>query len=388
MQNFIYDIDTKIYFGKNQLDNLIIELNNLGAKKPLIVYGGGSIKANGIYQKIIMLLKSAGLLWEELAGVQPNPRVETVEEGIKICREKNCDIILAVGGGSSIDTAKLIATAVFYPAEAWDIVKAPNKIVDALPIITVVTMAATGSEMNTIAVISNMKTKEKIGTRHPLMRPKVSFLDPTYTFTVSKYQTAAGVVDIMSHVLENYFSRYRASFIQDKMCEGLLQACIKYGPIALQTPNNYEARANLMWAASWAINGSLSLGKADPWSCHSIEHQLSAYYDITHGVGLAIIIPHWMEYVLSEETLDKFYEYGTNVWNIDAGLDKESVARMAIAKTRQFFSALGMPEKLHELDVSETYFEEMSEKAATLPLKTAYVALSSEDINKIYRAAL
>ena len=388
MQNFIYDIDTKIYFGKNQIENLPEVLKKITAKKILIVYGGGSIKVNGIYDKIINLLENASISFEEIPGVQPNPRITTVEDGVKICREKDCGAVLAIGGGSSIDTAKLIATAVYYNGSAWDIVKEPNKITQALPLITVVTMAATGSEMNSIAVISNLETKEKIGTRHQLMRPKVSFLDPSYTFTVSKYQTAAGSVDIMSHVLENYFSRHNGSFIQDKMCEGLLKACIKYGPIAIQEPKNYEARANLLWAASWAINGSLSLGKTDPWSCHSIEHQLSAYYDITHGVGLAIIIPHWMDYVLGDCTLDKFCEYAINVWDLDENLDRITLAKTGIIKTREFFTSLGMPTKLHELNIDEKHIKIMAQKAATPALEQAYVSLNKEDVEKIYQAAL
>ena len=388
MQNFIYDIATQVYFGKNQIENLPAALIRVKAKKILLVYGGGSIKRNGIYEQITRILEQAGVIWQELSAIQPNPRVSTVELGVKICRAENCEAVLAVGGGSCIDAAKLIATAVFYRGPAWDIVKDPGKISRALPIVTVVTMAATGSEMNTIAVISNWDTKEKIGTRHELMRPQVSFLDPTYTFSVDKYQTAAGVVDIMSHILENYFSRHNESFIQDKMCEGLLKACIKYGPLAIEQPDNYEARANLMWAASWAINGSLSLGKADPWSCHSIEHQLSAYYDITHGAGLAIIIPHWMEFVLNKTTREKFAEYGVNVWDIDSTLAKDEIAKLAILRTKLFFAKLGMPKKLRDLEIDAQYFTEMSEKAATAALKNAYVSLDKNDVFKIYQLAL
>ena len=224
---------------------------------------------------------------------------------MEICKKEKIDVVLAAGGGSAIDCAKVVAAGAYYDGDSWDIVLDPHKICKVLPIVTILTLAATGSEMNKNAVISDMSSNDKIGTGHWNMIPKVSILDPTYMYTLPPIQTAAGTADIMSHIIENYFKREKEAFVQDRIAEGLLEACIKYCPIALKDPENYEARANLMWASTLALNGLCGAGKGGSWSCHSIEHQLSAYYDITHGVGLAIIIPEWMRYVLNEETIDK-----------------------------------------------------------------------------------
>lgn len=384
MLNFIYYVPTKIYFGKGQIQNLVPAIKEAGGSKVLMVYGGGSIKNSGLYTTITAMLADNGIGLVELGGTQPNPRIDGVREGVRLCREHGVDLILAVGGGSSIDASKAIAAAACYDGDAWDIVKDPSKIKAALPLVAVLTLAATGSEMNSIAVISNEETNDKIGTRHDLMRPKASIMDPEYTYSVSKYQTASGVADIMAHVFENYFSRHTGGFMQDRMAEALLKTCIKYGPIAYNEPHNYEARANLLWAGSFAINGTLSMGKADPWSCHAIDHQLGARYDIAHGVGLAMIYPHWMEYVLSEATQDKFYEFGVNVWGIDPLLDKMTVARAAIAELKAFYKALGLPLKLSEVNIGEELFAEMAEKAAAPILRDAYVPLCKEDIYKIF----
>lgn len=384
MLNFTYYVPTKIYFGKGQIANLVPALREAGARKVLMVYGGGSIKRSGLYDTITNMLAAHGISWVELGGIPPNPRIEGVREGVRLCHEHGIDLILAVGGGSSIDAAKVIAAAACYDGDAWDIVKEPSKITAALPLVTILTLAATGSEMNSIAVITNEVTNDKIGTRHDLMRPKASIMDPEYTYSVSKYQTASGVADIMAHIFENYFSRHSGGYLQDRMAEALLKTCIKYGALAYNEPNNYEARANLLWAGSFAINGTLSMGKADPWSCHPIDHQLGARYDIAHGVGLAMIYPHWMEYVLSESTLNKFYEFGVNVWGINPDLDKMSVAKAAIEELKLFFKSIALPLKLSEVNIDGELFEEMAEKIAVPVLQNAYVPLAKEDILKIF----
>lgn len=384
MLNFIYYVPTKIYFGKGQIEKLVQAIQEAGGSKVLMVYGGGSIKSSGLYDTITGMFKQHGIGWVELGGTPPNPRIEGVREGARLCREHGVDLVLGVGGGSSIDAAKVISAAACYDGDAWELVKDPSKIKAALPLVTVLTLAATGSEMNSIAVITNEATNDKIGTRHDLMRPKASIMDPEYTYSVSKYQTASGVADIMAHIFENYFSRHTGGYMQDRMAEALLKTCIKYGPIAYNEPNNYEARANLLWAGSFAINGTLSMGKADPWSCHAIDHQLGARYDIAHGVGLAMLYPHWMEYVLGDATLDKFYEFGVNVWGISPELDKMTVAKAAIAELKMFYQSLGLPLKLSEVNIGEELFEEMAAKAATPMLRDAYVALHKEDILKIF----
>lgn len=385
MENFVYSIPTKIYFGKGQICHIGEIVSDYG-KKALLVYGGGSIKRNGIYDDVVKYLKESNVSWCELSGVEPNPRITTVRKGVELCRKENIDVIVPIGGGSTIDCAKVIAGAVTYPNDAWDIVLDPSKIVSVLPIVSVLTLSATGSEMDTFAVISNMETNDKIGTGHEDMRPKASILDPSYTYSVSAYQTAAGTADIMSHILECYFSNVEG-YLQDRMAEGLLKTCIEYGVKAVQHPDDYEARANLMWTISWAINNFIKLGKDVAWTVHPMEHQLSAYYDITHGVGLAILTPHWMKYVLNENTVAKFKEYGVNVWGIDSEKDPFEIAEEAIQKTKDYFLAMGIPMTLKEVGIEdEKYFDVMAEKAAA-DLKGAYVELTKEDVKKIYQMA-
>ncbi|URZ03256.1 iron-containing alcohol dehydrogenase [Clostridium felsineum] len=362
MLSFDYSIPTKIFFGKGKIDVLGKEIKKYGSKV-LIVYGGGSIKRNGIYDRTASILKENNIDFYELSGVEPNPRITTVKKGIDICKEKNIELVLAIGGGSTIDCAKVIAAGVNYDGDPWDIVKNPSKIEKVLPIASILTLAATGSEMDQIAVISNMDTNEKIGVGHEDMRPKFSVLDPTYTFTVPENQTAAGTADIMSHTFESYFSGVEGAYLQDGIAEAILRTCIKYGKIAMEKPNDYEARANLMWASSLAINGLLSLGKDRKWCCHPIEHELSAYYDITHGVGLAILTPNWMEYILNDDTLHKFVDYGVNVWGIDRKKDSYEIAREAIKNTRKYFDSLGIPSKLREVGIGEEKLELMANRA-------------------------
>lgn len=385
MENFVYSIPTKIYFGQGQICHIGEIVSDYG-KKALLVYGGGSIKRNGIYDDVVKYLKESNVSWCELSGVEPNPRITTVRKGVELCRKENIDVIVPIGGGSTIDCAKVIAGAVTYPNDAWDIVLDPSKIVSVLPIVSVLTLSATGSEMDTFAVISNMETNDKIGTGHEDMRPKASILDPSYTYSVSAYQTAAGTADIMSHILECYFSNVEG-YLQDRMAEGLLKTCIEYGVKAVQHPDDYEARANLMWTSSWAINNFIKLGKDVAWTVHPMEHQLSAYYDITHGVGLAILTPHWMKYVLNENTVAKFKEYGVNVWGIDSEKDPFEIAEEAIQKTKDYFLAMGIPMTLKEVGIEdEKYFDVMAEKAAA-DLKGTYVELTKEDVKKIYQMA-
>ncbi len=390
MDNFKFHAYTEILFGKGEIRHLRESVGKYG-KKVLLVYGGGSIKKNGIYEDIYKLLEGFDIY--ELKGVEPNPRIETVCQGVEICRKEKIDVVLAAGGGSVIDCAKVIAAGVYYEGDTWDIVLDSGKIKDALPIVTILTLAATGSEMNKTAVISDLKKNEKIGTAHWSMMPRTSILDPTYTYTLPPIQTAAGTADIMSHVFENYFKKEKGAFIQDRFSEGILEACLKYCPVALKEPENYEARANLMWASTMALNGLCGAGKGGAWSCHSIEHQLSAYYDITHGTGLAIITPKWMRYVLNEETVDKFCDYAVNVWHFEKISEKMedrfALANRAIDATERFFLECGIPASLTELGINEEKFEEMAEKATRGgKLETAYLPLNKEDVIKIYRMCL
>ena len=385
MENFVYTIPTTIYFGKGQAEHIGTIVKKYGSRA-LLVYGGGSIKKNGIYDTVTSRLREEGIPFEELSGVEPNPRIQTVRKGVEICREKKVDVVLPIGGGSTIDCAKAVAAGARYQGDPWDLVEDRTRIKEALPVIAVLTLSATGSEMDTFAVISDMEKREKLGTGSECMRPAASILDPSYTETVNAFQTASGTADMMSHIFEAYFSREKG-YMQDRMAEGLLKTCIEFGVKAVKEPEDYEARANLMWAGSWAINNFLRLGKDVDWSVHPMEHELSAFYDITHGAGLAILTPHWMEYVLSEATVDKFFEYAVNVWGVRPETDKWEGARTAIQKTAEYFKEMGLPSTLREVGIDETHLEEMARKAASHMGET-YVKLTAEDIVKIFRAAL
>lgn len=387
MENFTYYAPTKISFGEGQVAQLPELLAPYG-KKVLLAYGGGSIKKNGIYQQVIDLLAKAEAEVVELGGIEPNPRITTVREGVALCREHDIDVVLAVGGGSTIDCAKAIAAGVKYAGDPWDFTQNRALVQDALPLVTVLTMAATGSEMNMGAVITNLETNEKLGTGGPSMIPKASILDPTYTYTVSKWQTAAGAADMMSHLIESYFTVNDAD-VQDRLAEGLMKTVVKYAPIALAEPANYQARANLMWTSSLALNGLTRQGKQGVWSCHPIEHELSAYYDITHGVGLAIVTPRWMTHILNEDTVAKFVEYGENVWGINAdGRVPFEVAREAIQALTDCFASWGIPMTLPEVGIDKEKIRLMSEKAVehSAIADNAYVPLTADDVEAILLA--
>jgi alcohol dehydrogenase YqhD (iron-dependent ADH family) len=373
-------------FGKDQIDQLPEVMNDYG-KTVLLVYGGGSIKKNGIYDKVYELLEGWNII--ELAGVEPNPRITTVREGVRLCKENNVDVILAVGGGSTLDCSKVIAAGNYYDNDPWDLVLDGSLITKALPLVTILTLAATGSEMNKNAVISNLETNEKFGTASKFVIPQASILDPTYLYTLPAIQTAAGTADIMSHIFEAYFGKVKDAYIQDRFSEGILKACIKYCKIALQEPENYEARANLMWASSMALNGLTGSGKSHSWTCHPIEHELSAFYDITHGVGLAIVTPRWMRYILNEDTVEQFATYGHNVWDLPMEEDKFAVAHKAIDKTEEFFKEIGIPMTLKEVGIDDSKLDIMAEKAVRFGgLGDAFVSLTKEDVVNILKDCL
>lgn len=386
MLNFHYNIPTEIYFGKGQIDNLGSNLKKI-SDHVLLVYGGGSIKKIGLYDKVLEQLSAYHIAFQELAGVEPNPRIESVRKGVEIVRANDITCILAVGGGSTIDCAKIIASGACYDGDPWEQVLDSSKITKALPVVSVLTLSATGSEMDGFAVISDLEKNEKWGTGNDITKPVFSILDPEYTYSVSKEQTAAGTADIMSHTFENYFNQDKGAFLQGRFCEGILQTCIRYAPVTLKEPENYEARANLMWCSSMAINGIVSYGEGAAWSVHPMEHELSAFYDITHGVGLAILTPYWMEYVLNDDTVWRFAEYGRNVWSITAGSDYD-IAREAITKTREFFVSLGLPSTLSEIGITDEHFDIMAKKAADGGLAYSFVPLDASDVKKIFQMAL
>ncbi|WP_040398049.1 iron-containing alcohol dehydrogenase [Anaerococcus senegalensis] len=389
MLDFTYSIPTKIHFGKDALDFVGEEVKKY-SNKVLLTYGGGSIKKNGVYDKVVKELKNSGVEIFELSGIEPNPRIDSVRKGVEIIKENNIGAILAVGGGSTIDASKFMAAGALADFDPWEFISKAKPMSPAIPLLSVLTMAATGSEMDNGGVITNPETKEKLSSGHPDTRPKVSFLNPEITYSVSKYQTACGSSDILSHIFENYFNQDESMYMLDRMMESLMKTVIKYGPIAVKDPNNYEARANLMWASSWAINGFVSSSSKSEWTVHPIEHELSAFYDITHGLGLAILTPRWMEYVLNESTAHKFYDLGVNVFDIDKNLDQMEVAKKAIEKVKEFFfETLGLDSNLKKINIDEKYFDQMSKKACGEKGKiNGFIELSPADVRKIYEMCL
>jgi len=388
MLNFTHSIPTTAYFGKGQVMALEGELNKR-AKKILIVTGTGSVKRNGVFDAVINEVKKTNISHVELSGVKPNPRLKSVYEGIEVCKKGSVDFVLAVGGGSVLDASKAIAAGAKYDGDVWDFFEKGLVAKAALPLGTVLTLAATGSEMNGNSVITKEATQRKLHMASPAIKPVFSILDPEYTYSVNKYHTAAGVADIMVHVFEQYFSLTPASDVQDRLAEGLLKVCIKYGPIVCEKPRDYDARANIMWAGTLALNNLIGEGKEEDWASHAIEHELSAIYDISHGVGLAIVNPNWMREVLGKNTLKKFVDYGVNVWGIEKTNDEMEIANLAIRKTREFFTSLGLPSCLNEVKIHNDHFAKMAKNAIKDWGEVGHFKkLTEKDIVRILEASL
>lgn len=365
------------------------EIKNYG-DKVLLVYGRNSIKKIGLYDDIIKLFEESSIETFELSGIVPNPRIDKVREGVKIVKENDVDFILAVGGGSTIDTAKLIAVSAKTDSDPWDIVIGKENPKDAIPLASILTLAATGSEINSGSVITNEETGQKLGWGSEYARPKFALINPEYTYSVSEYQTAAGTCDIMSHTMENYFTLNDGAYLEDRFAESILKTCMKYGPIAIKEPNNYEARANLIWANSWAINGLLNAGKSTARSVHPMEHELSALRDITQGVGLAILTPYWLEYCLDNERSEKIAEFGYNVFDIEKTESTFEDAKKAIESLREFFISLGIPENLQKEGFKKEDLPIMARNCVNnrpKPEINGFKNLKEEDILNIYKMA-
>ena len=387
MQNFDYQTPTRLIFGKGVVEKLPGVMGQFG-KKILLTYGGGSIKKIGLYDKVKELLKDFEIY--ELSDVQPNPKYDpSVLDGVKICKENNIEVILAVGGGSVLDCSKAIATGAKYDGDPWDLITYKAFATDSIPIVDIITLAATGSEYDSGGVISRTETNDKIGYIDPHNFPLVSFLDPTYTFTVSKKQTAAGCADAMNHIMEQYFCE-DSTILNDGFMEAGLKSLMVNAKKCLENPEDYTARAEMMLTCTYGCNGIYSLGNSKTgWPLHGMEHALSAYYDITHGEGLAIITPRWMEHVLSEKTVDRFVKYGVNVFGIDAYQDKFDIAKKAIQATDDFFVSIGIPMNLKAVGIDESRIDEMAHHVAVNEgLENAWVPLTEKDIADIFRASL
>lgn len=387
MQNFDYQTPTRLIFGKGVISSLPEVMKPFG-KKVLMTYGSGSIKRLGLYDKVKELLQNYEIY--ELPDIQPNPKYDpSVLDGVRICKENDIDVILSVGGGSVLDCSKAIAAGAKYEGDPWDLISYKVKAKAALPIVDILTLAATGSEYDCGGVISRTETNDKIGYMDPLLFPVCSILDPVYTFTVSKKQTAAGCADAMNHIMEQYFTE-DTTLLNDGFCEAGLKSLMVNAKKCLENPKDYTARAEMMQVCTYGCNGIYALGNsASGWPCHGMEHALSAYYDITHGEGLAIITPRWMKHILSDRTVGRFVKYGVNVFGIDGSLDRYEIAEKAIEETYRFFESIGIPMHLKEVGIDESRLSEMAHHIAVNEgLENAYVPLSEQDILDILKASL
>ncbi len=388
MNAFTFYNPTKIMFGLESIKGLSSALSDYGPTV-LLTYGGGSIKKNGIYNAVIEELKKADKKIIELSGIMANPRTTKVYEGIALCRQHNVDFILAVGGGSTIDCSKFIAAgaAMKDGEDFWDTYFIKGQPVqEALPFGTVLTMSATGSEMNNGGVISNWETNQKLGGRGPALFPQFSILDPTYTYSLPKEQMVYGIADMLSHLMEQYFSTPDESNVSDDLIEAVFKSIMSNASVALENPQDYIARSNLMWNATLALNGLLRLGKDEDWMTHQMEHALSAYYDIPHGAGLAIVHPMLLTYIYKDH-LPRFVRFAKNIWNIDEqGKTDQEVALEGIQALRQYFHSIGAPITLKEVNIPAEALPEIAASASRF--RTSYSDLQTEDILAIYQSAL
>ncbi|MEK3788690.1 iron-containing alcohol dehydrogenase [Paenibacillus sp. FSL K6-1230] len=387
MRAFEFHNPTRLIFGQGKLEVLTREIPKYG-KRVLLVYGGGSIKRSGLYEEVIGFLKQAEVEITELAGVEPNPRLATVHKGVELCKQHDVDFILAVGGGSVLDCTKAIAVGAKYDGDMWDFVERKAVPTAALPYGTVLTMAATGSEMNSGSVITNEVTQEKLGWGSPLVYPAFSILDPTYTFSLPRDQTVYGMVDMMSHVLEHYFHLDTNTPVQLGWCETILRAVIEAAPKLVDDLDNYELRETVMFCGTMALNGFLNMGLAGDWATHNIEHAVSAVYDIPHGGGLAILFPNWMKHNIDVKP-ERFARMAVQVFNVNAeGKSERQVAEEGIEALRSFWSSIGAPSRLADYDITDKDIELMADKAMRFGPFGNFKKLQREDVVSIYQASL
>ena len=391
MDDFEFQSPTRFVFGKGAEKGTGALVRAFGGTKVLLHFGGGSIRGNGIYDAVVASLREAGLAFVELGGVKPNPRSGLVREGIEICRREKVDFVLAVGGGSVIDSSKAIAFGTLYDGDFADYyfgkdARNQPQVTKALPIGTVLTLAAAGSEGSANSVINLEPGNLKRAATGPSLRPRFSVLNPEFTFTLTPYQTACGLTDIFAHVVERYFTPTREVEITDALCEAVMRTVVAEGPKALANPRDYGARANIMWAGTVAHNNICGVGRAQDWSSHGIEHELSARYDCAHGAGLAVVMPAWMDYVM-EADVSRFARFARRVFDVD-GADDLSVAREGIRRYREWLHAIGMPLSFAELGAKE---EDIPALVKTLGLKGnalgAFRRLVDDDVAAILRLA-
>ncbi len=387
---FQYHNPTRLVFGVGAIAELQHFAPQLG-RRLLLVYGGGSILKNGVHAQVTAALKQAGVAYVEFGGVEPNPRHTTLQKAVTICHEQQLDGVLAVGGGSVLDGAKAICAAAAMHADVWEIVVGNVKVSGALPLGTVLTLAATGSEMNSNSVITNWQTNEKIGWSSPFTYPRFSILDPQTTCSVPAEHTVYGIVDIMSHILEQYMHHQEQTPVQDGFAETLLRTVIDQAPIALQNPTNVDARAQIMYCGTMALNGLLSMGVRGDWATHNLEHAVSAIYDIPHGGGLAILFPQWMRYALDQGIgSKKLAQLGTHVFGLpkpiaDTPTELLACAHAAVDRLQQFWQTLGAPTRLADYGIAHDRLEELAERTMRRGPFGRFIALDRTDAIEIFK---
>lgn len=396
MNNFVFYSPTEFVFGKDTESQVGAMARKYGARKVMIVYGGGSVVRSGLLDRVKASLQEAGIAFCELGGVQPNPIDLKVYEGIELCRKEEADLLLAVGGGSTIDTAKAIACGALYEGDFWDFFIGKAVIEKALKVAVVLTIPAAGSEGSGNSVITKTETLQKLGMGSNKLRPLFSILNPQLTCTLPPYQTASGVADMMAHIMERYFTNTREVEISDRLCEGVLKAIIEEAPKVIKNPNDYEARANIMWSGMVAHNGTCGVGREEDWSSHALEHEISAIYNVTHGAGLAVVFPAWLTWMVTHN-VDKLVQYAVRVWDVSVPTgkllsdeEKVAVATEGIRRLKAFFTSLGLPVSFAELHIEHPDIPRMIESLRRNKgnLLGCYVKLTMEDCADIYRLAL
>ena len=394
MKNFEYCNKTKIIFGKDTENQVGSETAKL-AKKILLHHSGGSTVRSGLIDRVKKSLKDAGVEWAELTGVLPNPRLSLVREGIDIARKENLELVLAVGGGSAIDSAKAIAVGAVNEGDVWDFFERKRTTEKALPIAAIVTIPAAGSESSISCVITNEDGPWKRGINFQCNRPAFSILNPELTYSLPPYQTACGITDMMAHIMERYFTKEPHVELTDELCEGALRTIIRNGrKIFSGGENNYDARAEIMWAGALAHNGLLDTGRVGDWASHMLDHELSALFDIAHGAGLAIMFPAWMRYNVrvckaDREDLLRFARFAAKVWGVDGAFyDPEQAAMEGIIRMENFFSSIGMPVRFADANLDTSRIPEMAKRVVRFGPVGNYCKLDEKDAEAVYRLAI
>lgn len=391
MNNFTFYSPTYFVFGKDKENETGHYVKRFGGSKVLIHYGGGSVIRSGLLDKVKTSLQKENIAYIELGGVKPNPRSGLVYEGIELCRKEQVDFVLAVGGGSTIDSAKAIAAGAVYDGDFWDFYQG-KLITEALPVGTILTIAAAGSEGSPDSVITKEEGMFKRGATGEAIRPAFSILNPALTQTLPEYQSACGIADIMAHVFERYFTNTKDVEVTDRLCEAVLLTMVKEAPKVIENPNDYEARANIMWAGMIAHNNICGVGRDQDWSSHDIEHELSAVYDCAHGAGLAVVFPAWMTYVMEHDSM-RFAKIAVRLWGCQMDYDNpENTAKQGIDCLKAFWKTLGLPSNFEQLGAKEEDIEKMAYTACsgnggggTLG---GFVTLAQKDVEAIYHLML